>query len=216
MYGTELIKAIGTNKLDKLTPYEMDTGENRRIPTELFPSMINSWNDDGGVTDANAFTIAELQIATQSMKVGKAAGSDRISPEAIKIAADALPDWILAIMNKILEIQEFPEAWKVAGVVLIHKQGKPADLSSSHKPLCMLNTMNKLLETLIRNRVNKEVEERGGLHKHQYGFRKGRSTVDALEKVMEFVRECDSRWVVLVTIDVWNAFNSAYHSLIIG
>ncbi|KAK9693774.1 hypothetical protein QE152_g33973 [Popillia japonica] len=68
MYGTELIKAIGTNKLDKLTPYEMDTGENRRIPTELFPSMINSWNDDGGVTDANAFTIAELQIATQSMK----------------------------------------------------------------------------------------------------------------------------------------------------
>lgn len=53
------------------------------------------------------------------------------------------------------------------------QEWRPLDLANSFRPLRMLNTMSKLLETLIKNRLNEELEERGGLHKHQYGFRRG-------------------------------------------
>lgn len=79
----------------------------------------------------------------------------------------------------------------------------------------MLNTISKLLETLIRNRLVKEIEVRGGLHSHQYGFRKGKSTIHALEGTLKIIGDCDCKWCVLVTIDVKNAFNTASHSLII-
>lgn len=79
---------IITKTFGKLTPYEMDTGEKRHIVTEVFSTVIHSWDADGVVIDVNTFTIAELEIAAQSMKVGKAAGNDSIPPEAIKGGVD--------------------------------------------------------------------------------------------------------------------------------
>lgn len=49
----------------------------------------------------------------------------------------------------------------------------------------------------------------GGMSPSQFGFRKGLSTVKAVEKVLSTVRETRSKWVVMVALDVKNAFNSA-------
>lgn len=74
--------------------------------------------------------------------------------------------------------------------------------------------MSKLFETFIKNRLCKEIDDRGGLHPNQYGFQKGRSTLQAIEAVMKATEEFNCRWCALVTIDVKNAFNSASHALI--
>lgn len=70
----------------------------------------------------------------------------------------------------------------------------------------MLNTCCTLLQALVRNRLHKELDNKGGLHPHQYAFRKGKSTLD----------EFNSRWRVVITIDIRNAFNLASHKVIIG
>ncbi|CAB0034416.1 unnamed protein product [Trichogramma brassicae] len=60
--------------------------------------------------------------------------------------------------------------------------------------------------------------ETGGLSERQYGFRKGRSTIDAIDDVISTAREAiaGKRWYrgtkkycAVVTLDVRNAFNSA-------
>lgn len=85
----------------------------------------------------------------------------------------------------------------------------------AYRPLCLLNVLGKLFEQLIVARLKKEVEESGDLSEQQYGFREGRSTINALESVKATAEEArqgpySSRQLcVLITVDVENAFNSA-------
>lgn len=79
----------------------------------------------------------------------------------------------------------------------------------------MLDTAGKLLEMLLKPRIRAAIENAGGLSKRQHGFRPGRSTIGAIEDVIEGVRKAQAgnhfsrRIVLLATLDVRNAFNSA-------
>uniref|UniRef100_A0ABD2WEJ2 Reverse transcriptase domain-containing protein n=1 Tax=Trichogramma kaykai TaxID=54128 RepID=A0ABD2WEJ2_9HYME len=95
---------------------------------------------------------------------------------------------------------------------------KPPDEPSSYRPLCMLDTAGKILERIICGRLEAYTERPGGLSERQYGFRRGRSTIDAIEDVISTAREAiaGKRWrrgtkkyCAVVTLDVRNAFNSA-------
>lgn len=199
-----------------LTPYETSIDQRRKIIADLFPQATDNWKREPTVGHVEHFSEAEISAAAANIKSGKSPGIDGIPPEAIKLAAICIPKLLTDAMNSLLDLQEFPEEWKVAKVVLIPKSGKPPELTTSFRPVCLLNTLSKLLETLIRDRLEKELEEKGGLHEHQYGFRKGRSTVQAVETVLETAKkEYGAKWCTLVTVDVRNAFNSACHSLII-
>lgn len=206
---------IVVKRLSYLTPYELSMDRKKQIVSNLFSSDAHDWTDEPVETNLEPFGADELANAACSMKEGKAPGPDKIPPGAIKQAISATPVWILRVLNGLLATQTFPDEWKIARVVLILKSGKPPELAGSYRPLCMLNTLSKLMEALIKTRLEKELEEGGGLHPHQYGFRRGKSTVQALETVMETVHAYDRAWTVLITIDVRNAFNMARHDLII-
>ncbi|KAL7299675.1 hypothetical protein TKK_0007433 [Trichogramma kaykai] len=117
-----------------------------------------------------------------------------------------------------LETGVFPCSWKRERLVLLPKPGKPPDEPSSYRPLCVLDTAGKILERIICGRLEAFTERPGGLSERQYGFRKGRSTIDAIEDVISTAREAiaGKRWYrgtkkycAVVTLDVRNAFNSA-------
>jgi len=80
----------------------------------------------------------------------------------------------------------------------------------------MLDTTGKLYEWIISNRIEEAMaKEKTSLADNQYGFRKGRSTIDAIDKVMNVVKDAGEGTIyqrqlcVLITLDVANAFNSA-------
>ena len=68
---------------------------------------------------------------------------------------------------------------------------------------------------MLRGRLRKAIEEGGDLSEEQHGFRKGHSTIDAIRRAMDTVTHERLRMhnirddVLLVTLDVKNAFNSA-------
>lgn len=110
----------------------------------------------------------------------------------------------------------FPKPWKRARLVLLRKGNKPPDQPSSYRPLCMLDTTGKLYERILCNRIEKSLAKEGtGLAENQYGFRKGRSMIDAINQIMATVAEAGGGTIyqrqlcVLVKFDVANAFNSA-------
>lgn len=162
-----------------------------RIPTEQAPQ----------------FTIEELREAAGTIKNKKAPGPDGIPPEAVKIAVTEVPDAVLEVLNNLARDQSFPRVWKEASVILIWK-GKDTDKASSFRPICLISVIGKLYEKMIKNRLERDLENKGGLSQNQYGFRKGRSTIHAIEKVLSITKSSRETWVAMVTVDIKNAFNS--------
>lgn len=92
----------------------------------------------------------------------------------------------------------------------MRKGNKPLEDPSSYRPLCMLNTLGKLLEKVLDNRIRKHLEENEELAPNQYGFRRHRSTMDAINHVLNITKLDGNRTITcILTIDVKNVFNSA-------
>ncbi|ENN82997.1 hypothetical protein YQE_00639, partial [Dendroctonus ponderosae] len=75
--------------------------------------------------------------------------------------------------------------------------------------------MPELVKEMIRTHEQLNAERVGGLNPNQYGFRKGRSTVDAVYKIIEEVEQNSNKIVSIICLDVKNAFNTANWELII-
>lgn len=158
----------------------------------------------------------ELIVIAKSLKLNKAPGPDGIPTVAIKSAIEACPDMFRMAMQMCLDRGEFPERWKRQRLVLLPKHGKPPGDPSAYRPICLLDTSGKLLERIILSRllVYTEKPDDSGLSDNQFGFRKGRSTVDAIKAVTKAAEIAFQnnrrgiRYCAVVTLDVKNAFNS--------
>ena len=164
--------------------------------------------------DTEKFTEEEIRFAAGKLGNRKAPGPDGIPPEAIKAAVNAEGEYITEVMNSILAKGEYPEEWKVADLLLLRKRAPTENTPPTYRPICLLNAFSKLLEHLLVRRLKHELEERSPLADNQYGFRAGRSTVDAVRRVVELAEEANNgtwrtrKFCMLVTLDVKNAFNN--------
>lgn len=160
------------------------------------------------------------EILDMICKIGdtKASGPDEIPNKAIKAALKSSPSMIAELMQACLEEGTFPRRWKMQRLVLIPKPGKLPGEPSSYRPICLLDTMGKILERVVQLRLQVVAEGENGLSNHQYGFRKALSTLDAIWTVVSIIIDAiqGKRWKggtkkygLVVTLDVKNAFNTA-------
>ncbi|XP_046977643.1 uncharacterized protein LOC124543463 [Vanessa cardui] len=79
---------------------------------------------------------------------------------------------------------------------------------SAYRPIVLLDEAGKLFERIIAARLVGSMEP--GLSEWQFGFRRGRSTLDAVARLREVAEEEVSRGGVLlaVSLDISNAFNT--------
>lgn len=163
------------------------------------------------VDDFQPLSVDDIKHACHKLGMGKSPGPDGIPNEVIKIAGETWPELFLEVFNKCLINGSFPTNWKRQRLVLLRKGSKPLNEPSSYRPLCMLDSLGKLLECLMLKRLEERIEDLGGLSPMQYGFRKGRSTVDAIsevcKKAIRAKENCE--FCAIITLDVKNAFNTA-------
>jgi len=115
------------------------------------------------------------------------------------------------LFNRCLKEGCFPPVWRRAKLVLLRKENKPADVPSGYRPICLLDEEAKLLERVIAGRLVRHLEEVGpDLHGQQFGFRRARSTVDAILCVRGLVETAvrEGGVAVGVSLDISNAFNT--------
>jgi len=88
----------------------------------------------------------------------------------------------------------------------------------------MLNTTGKIFERIICTHLEKELDQLRALSDHQFGFRRKRSTIDAIQTVTQLAANAieGERWLggskeycLVCTLDVKNAFNSANWNLVL-
>lgn len=208
------------------TPREMCPVKLKAIVQELFPDHNPvTWpnatqNGEVQSEDDNDLSMEELLEAARSLKLNKAPGPDGIPNAAVKVAVETNPKVFLETMNRCLDSGQFPDCWKRQKLVLIPKPGKAMGGPSSYRPICLLDTLGKLFEKIILRRLTKVTEGDNGLSEKQFGFRKGKSTLEAIlsvttrAKIAQAKKKGSNRFCGIITLDVRNAFNSASWSAI--
>ncbi|XP_057666774.1 uncharacterized protein LOC130900280 [Diorhabda carinulata] len=198
-----------------ITPYNLSEEQRLEAASLLFPTKKKEKFQKESDADIPLFTTEEILAAAKEIKQGKAPGPDGLPPEIVKTLITTQPDLIKTVFNELLCRQKFPKELKIANLVLLLKPGKPPDSPASYRPVCLLNCLGKYYEILIKKRLEKFLDSKTALSKQQYGFRRGRSAVDAAKWVHDAAKASKKRWVVLIMLDIQNAFNSANWELII-
>ena len=96
-------------------------------------------------------------------------------------------------------------------MVLLPKPGRSPDSPSAYRPVRLLDGVGKLLERLAATRLESHLfRSVPGRHNSQSGFRRERSTADAVARVRSVVDGAERRGylALAVSLDVVNAFNS--------
>ncbi|TLM46215.1 reverse transcriptase family protein, partial [Acinetobacter baumannii] len=135
------------------------------------------------------------------------------------LALGALGDRLLELYNGCLESGRFPSLWRTGRLVLLRKEGRPVDTAAGYRPIVLLDEAGKLLERILAARIVRHLVGVGpDLSAEQYGFREGRSTVDAILRVRSLSDEAVSRGGVAlaVSLDIANAFNTLPWTVIGG
>jgi hypothetical protein len=86
----------------------------------------------------------------------------------------------LWLANTCLQSGHWPAEFKASTTVVIPKPGKPSyDTPKLFCPIILLNTLGKMFEKMLSNRLQFEAAEHGVLHPNQFGRVCQNSTKDA-------------------------------------
>lgn len=216
-----------TKKLRRRAATPSDPGVLANIVGELFPKQTTLWRPTEAAPAPDFPCVTELEVAeaAKRIKPNKAPGLDGIPGAVIKAVALGRPEIFRATFQQCLLDGIFPTRWKSQKLVLLPKGKGPAHAANSYRPLCLLDIVGKLFERILYTRIEAITESINGLGSHQYGFRKGKSTLDALSAVCNIAKTAISgdRWLggrkeycAIVTLDVRNAFNTARWPVILA
>lgn len=178
------------------------------------PAMASPRAESRGEVDVvPPVSEGELWAAILRLRAkSKAPGPDGIPGRAWAVALEvALGDRFRGLLSRCLETSRFPSLWKTGRLVLLRKDGRPADSPSAYRPIVLLDEAGKLFERVIAGRLVRHLDRVGpNLSEQQFGFRVGRSTIDAISRVRAISDEAVAqRGVVLaVSLDIANAFNT--------
>ena len=154
------------------------------------------------------------------LKTSKASGVDNIPAVFLKNMADKLSLPIAALINRTIASGVIPDQWKLARITPVPKV-RNSQNPANYRPISVLCIVGLIAEKFIYSKIYSRVDRL--LPAWQYGFRQGRSTLDALihfeESVVQGWIECTlhkkATEVAVLSVDVRKAFDTLPHRVII-
>lgn len=157
------------------------------------------------------FSPREVWNVIRKLPNRKAPGPDGITNCTLKNVGTKTITKLCSIFNGCVHLEYFPKPWKHAYIVMIPKAGKNPKIPSNHRPISLLNTMAKVFETLLLNRL--KIYTTPIIRAEQFGFRAQHSTTLQLinfidELVIDFNKAIKTAAILL---DVEKAFDRVWH-----
>ena len=116
------------------------------------------------------------------------------------------------IMQQSLDTGVVPTDWKIANVIPIHKKGDKTK-PGNYRPISLTSIICKLMETIIRSKMENYLYGNNILGDSQHGFRKGRS---CLTNLLDFFEDAtlkmdNCKAYDMVYLDFQKAFDKVPH-----
>ena len=123
---------------------------------------------------------------------------------------------ISELINKSLTTGYFPDTFKIARVIPLHK-GDSKEVVNNYRPISILPIVSKIFERAVYNQLYSFLEKFKLLTSNQFGFRKNKSTVQAILDQLEYVyNELDqSHTVISIFMDFSKAFDCIDHQILL-
>jgi hypothetical protein len=96
---------------------------------------------------------------------------------------------------------------------MVPKQGKTPNEVSSYRPISLLSVLSKILEKFLLIKLAKEPNSMDWIPGHQFGFRKGHSTIQQCHWIVDTINKAfeDKKFCPVVFLDVSQAFDKVWH-----
>lgn len=157
------------------------------------------------------FFITEFEKAVQSRK-RTAPGKDNIPYFVYENLPKAIKEIMLNIINLIWKTGEIPLQLKHSVIIPILKHGKDPRYTSSYRPIALTSCFAKIIERIIKERLQWFFEKHELLPNFLSGFRKGRSVTDNIVQLENDIQKsinCNEH-VIAVFLDVEKAFDTVW------
>ena len=166
------------------------------------------------------FFIYEFKSAIHKCLDNSAPGPDKMSWHHWKLIfkdSDCLSK-IINIANACINLGHWPKYFKISTTVVIPKPSKPSyNNPKAFHPIVLLNTLGKLIEKVITERIQFTVASNDFIHPSQLGGLKFKSTSDAGVTLTHIIRSGWSKGKItsILAFDISQFFPSLNHQLLI-
>jgi ribonuclease HI len=157
------------------------------------------------------FTENEFSLALKTLK-NTAPGHDSIMNIFFKRATLLCKRELLSLLNTSWNSGLVPDAWKQGTIIPIPKPGKSLEQPTGYRPITLLPCMGKLLERMVLRRLEYALESKSVIPSLHLGFRKGKSTIDALHLLKNAIisARTSHEYCLVVYLDIEGAFDSVW------
>ena len=114
---------------------------------------------------------------------------------------------MLEIINKLLETGIFPDNWKESMVTPIEKI-KNTNKCEQFRPMNSLKTFEKVLDTVVKQRLENYMEENKLLSKYQSGFKKKFSCETTVNYAVSRWKNAKNNKILAIFLDFRGAFKT--------
>ena len=174
--------------------------------------LIGNYPNDMPTPETN---IREVLTIIKSLKT-KGCHVNDFSTLIIKENAHLIAAPIVQLFNQSVSQGTFPNVLKAARIIPIFKKGSKTD-SSNYRPISLLNIFSKIFEKIMKIYLVNFLNEFRIINPSQYGFQKGKNTLDALTQFSKYLHENlnKSEFVISIFVDFCKAFDVVPHDILL-
>jgi hypothetical protein len=186
-----------------------DVFNSREVEDELSDNIYT--NLPVNILD-NEFSIDEIKQAISTLKNGKSPGYDLLIPELFKACKEIISPTLCKLFNIMLNNCLYPESWTKGIIIPVPKKGDLNDINN-YRGITLTSIFSKFFSTMLDARLRKWAEQNNLLSEFQFGFRKGRSTVDCiftLSSIIKHVITNENKKLYCAFVDFRKAFDLVY------
>jgi len=213
-----------------------DTEKMLRIAEQHFKSIfsiphstiLNINNDESSIDkiwDQNIlkkFTDLEVQEVINSCNENTCPGFDGISMIDVKFLMlkkegdKTIPDQAFITkfthwVNEEVSIG-LGDMRKIAVLIPIHKRNDPNEISN-YRPISITPVISRIIMKLLTKRLAEYIQDNSIINPLQFGFMKGKGTIQAIQLIREHIIKADieEQVITLQGLDISNAYNNVNH-----
>lgn len=182
----------------------------KRVKGRMESTVLN-FNTNAELEYNAEFTMLEMERALASCK-NTAPGEDMISYKMVKHSHITCRKFLLAIINRIWKMKEYPSQWRSSIVLSFLKPQKTPTEESSYRPVSLTSCVGKIMEKIVNIRLVMVLESRKLIPPFQFGFRRMQGTMDSLTKVTSDILKTlnQKQSVLCVSFDMEKAYDTTW------
>lgn len=165
----------------------------------------------------NPVTENELIEHISTLKNNCSPGIDGITVDLIKKTHRFILQPLKYIINLIFLKSVVPTQFKTSIVTPIYKAGDKTKICN-YRPISVINNFGKIFEKCLKIRLVHFFDNNNIIHEHQFGFRAGKATSDAMCMVVKDVIEGldTNKKCIAVFLDLAKAFDTVNHEILLN